>query len=94
MDDVSVSLRQVDMMRNMTGLSGGGRPRRGKYEAYRNFYAAGPNDIEVLNDLVEKGLAYQWSPDKFPIEFPTYSLNGMGLAFLGKVCGLTIDSLD
>jgi len=89
-DEINVSVKQIKIMRHMIGLNGQGKPRRGKYEAYRNFYAAGPDDVPPLEDLVDKGFVNRWSPGKFPSEYPIYSLNGMGLEFLGDICGLKI----
>lgn len=68
------------------------RPKRGKYEAYRNYYAlTAPNHI--WEHLVSIGYAtcdVQYQKGMIPPKQYYYSLTQAGLDFMGAVTGCTI----
>ena len=55
MDELTVTTEQIRLMKHSIGFEQR-RVRRGKYEAFRNYFCAG-DEMPEFEDLIVKGLA-------------------------------------
>jgi len=86
MSELGLTANHIKEMRHMVGLDYQS-PKRGKYEAFRNYAMYYPdNNPRLARDLVEWGLA---DVRMGTLEL-TYWLNQAGLDLLGEMIGAKI----
>ncbi len=56
MDELTLTVKEIEFMYHAVGIDDDRRPGRIFY-MYRNYYGAGPGDVPVWDGLVNKGLA-------------------------------------
>lgn len=79
---VSLTISQINKMKHALGYERSS-VKRGKYVAYRNYYACGSENMD-FNYLVSWGLAYESSAHYFHI-------TKLGAEILGEILSVKID---
>lgn len=91
----AVTEEHIREMRHCIGLDYN-KPRRGKYEAYRNycFYNTHNWTCDYLVNIGFMHLDIQHTPDMIPHDQYIYSLTREGMDFLGGIIGAKIEERD
>lgn len=88
---IKLSESQIRKMQHSLGMDNK-KPKRGKYEAYRNYYNTSIEDQELEN-LITLGLANKRvGIGAYPGIW--YHITEAGIAYLGKIMNLKITELD
>lgn len=84
LDQINVTAEQIELMKHTIGYVHG-EAKRGKYKAYRNYFAAG-RYMPEFEDLVKKELVLRQVKD----EYVFYFLSHSGIQLLSKILGIKI----
>ena len=87
MEETSLTLHQIELMKHAVGLEPS-NVKNGKYEAYRNYYAAAGNNPDWAY-LVSQKLAVS-RRDPFCPKDTVYHLTAKGMDTLSEIVGVTI----
>jgi hypothetical protein len=87
---MKLTLEQINDMKHCIGF-GRGRVKRGKYEAYRNYYNTGEFTDESWDELVIQGYAKQYS--RFD-QFIIYCVTEKGIRLLEEILDVKIVNGD
>lgn len=88
MNEISVTTEQVRLMKHTIGFEQR-RVKRGKYEAFRNYFCAG-REMPEFEDLITKGLAVK----DIRQEQTYYFLTDKGINLVAFITGVRITERD
>ncbi len=89
MNEIPVTLEQMNLMKHSIGFEQN-KVKRGKYEAYRNYFCAGQKPMDEFEELIIHG----WAVKDIRQEQTYYFITKTGIEFLEKATGVKITESD
>lgn len=87
--EIKVSAAQINKMKHAIGFDRS-KAKRGKYEAYRNYYSTCDDDAQ-WEELVGMGLAGKRTTAITPDII--YYVSAAGMQFIGEMMGVTVTEM-
>ena len=90
MSTINISLAQLEDMKHAIGYSAK-RVKRGKYNAYRNYYHNGYCDNKYWNDLIKNGYATLNKHTRNVDGSHIYHVTDLGISLLEKLLDIKVE---
>lgn len=92
MDNIIISTKQIENMKHCIGFDRK-KVKRGKYEAYRNYYTTPDNDL-YWDGLMDMGLAHKrYYSDGVGDNPQCYWLSDKGFEFISRLLEVKISKI-